>query len=98
MFTTSFSHLEKDVFDENSRRFLQSNMDVCSVGVHGGEEDERRDESGNRIIGGRPLSSETESREIGMAMRNAIRYELVRTNFSRPSSNFYRSSNRILNK
>ena len=98
MFTTSFDQLDKDVFDEDCRRFLQSNMDVCCVGVHGGEEDERHDERGNRFIGGRLHSAETEAREIGMAMRNAIRDELARTNFTRPPSNFYRSNNRILNK
>jgi len=97
-FTTSFDQLDKDVFDEDCRQFLQSNMDVSSVGVHGGEEDERRDERGNKLIGRRPLSAETEAKEIGMTMRNAIRDELDRTNFSRPPSNFYRSNNRILNK
>eukprot|EP00804_Cyclotella_cryptica_P030660 CCRYP_015674-RA/>CCRYP_015674-RA protein AED:0.26 eAED:0.14 QI:0/0/0/1/0/0/3/0/311 len=89
MFTTSFDHLDKDVFDEDCRKFLQSNMDVCSVGVHGGDEDERRDERGNRFVSGRPLSAETEAREKGMAMRNAIWDEPVRTNFTRPPSNFY---------
>jgi hypothetical protein len=73
-------------------------MDVSSVRVHGGEEDERRDERGNRVVGGRPLSTETKAKEIGMAMRNAIQNELVRTNFTRPASNFYRSNNRILDK
>eukprot|EP00804_Cyclotella_cryptica_P030172 CCRYP_021197-RA/>CCRYP_021197-RA protein AED:0.74 eAED:0.39 QI:0/-1/0/1/-1/1/1/0/95 len=95
MFTTSFDHLDKDVFEEDCRRFLQSNMDVCSVGVHGRGEEERGDERGNRFVGGRPLSAETEAREIGMAMRNAIWDELVRTNFTRPPSNFYQSNKRI---
>jgi hypothetical protein len=98
MFTANLDHIDKDVFDEDCRRFLQSNLDVCSMGVHGGEEDERRDERGNRFAGGRPLSAETEAREIGMAMRNVIRDELMRTNFTRPLSNFYRINNRILNK
>ena len=72
MLTTCFDQLDKDVFDEDCRRFLQSNMNVSSVGVHGGEEEERIDERGNRLVGGRPLSAETKAREIGMAMRNAI--------------------------
>lgn len=91
MITTSLDRLDKDVFDEDCRRFLQMNMDICSVGVHGGEEDMRRDERGDRFIGGRPLLTETEARKIGMAMKDAIRDELARTNFTRPN-------NRILNK
>lgn len=89
--------MERDVFDDDCRRFLAVSPEIDEGGVHGGEQDICRDANGNRLVGGRPYKADTSSSAYGRSWRDAIRDEIARQNLVRPNANWYRINNRIFN-
>jgi len=88
--------LDRDIFDDDCRRFYAINPFHLNEGVSGGEEDVRLDEDGNAVRGGRPSNIEKESSEWGKTWRNEIRDEILRQKLIRPPTNYYRDRNRVL--
>ena len=86
--------LDRDIFDDDSRRFYAVNPS-CHEGVSGGEDDIRLDEHGNVLRGGRPSNVEKDSSEWGKNWRNVIRDEIARQKLIRPLPNYYREKNRV---
>jgi hypothetical protein len=92
--------LDRDVFDDDCRRYLATHLEqhedgVYDGGVYGGEQDIRRDENFNQLRGGRPKYDEANSEVVGRRWRENIRDEISRHELIRPHTNWYRSNNRI---
>ena len=87
--------LDREIFNEDCRRFLAAQSGV-GAGVHGGEEDIRRDADGNPLTGGRPTNVEVSTTQEGRAIRDSLRDYLAAEGAERPASNWYRSNNRVL--
>ena len=88
--------IEREVFDDDVRRFLAVHQSHEDSGVHGGEEDERLDAEGNSLVGGRPHKAEVESREYGMKFRTKTMEDIKQKRLTRPRSNWYQVNNRVL--
>ena len=88
--------VERDVFDDDCRRFFATHPEIRE-GIHGGEEDIRRDGNGNPERGGRPLRSETNSSSLGKEWRDTHCQEINRQQLCRPRTNWYRERNRMFN-
>ena len=93
--TNSCETMERSVFDDDNRRFLAASSSLEVGGVHGGEEDIRRDANGNIHTGGRPTKAETASTAYGRYWRLSICDEIARRKLERPRSNWYRVNNRL---
>ena len=88
--------MERDVFDDDCRRFMATQTGVIGpVGVHGGETDERRDANGNPLIGGRPRNVDREIMAVGKTMRQGLSDYMSSQELNRPSANWFRQNNRI---
>ena len=90
---------ERSLFDEDCRRFLtvHPTTDASDAsGVFGGEEEEKRDANGNRLVGGRPLKRELESKAHGKLLRDMLQDEIRRRQWVRHSMNYYKDKNRVL--
>ena len=87
--------VDRQVFDDDARRYFSVHPNN-EEGVHGGEDDVRRDENGNILRGGRPPTSEALSTETGKVWRDKHRDEIARRGLARPISNWYRERNRIV--
>jgi hypothetical protein len=59
---------EMDIFDEECSRFLAFNPDKL-VEIHGGKMDDRLDEDGNRLVGGRPNNDDVACSSRGKSLR-----------------------------
>ena len=86
--------LDREVFDDDCRRFFAINAFVDDDGVRGGEDDVRRDEEGNTVRGGRSSRVEAQSTMLGKRWRDMHRDEITRQRLVRPRSNWYRVNNR----
>ncbi|KAL7544549.1 hypothetical protein ACHAWF_007926 [Thalassiosira exigua] len=95
---TSYSAIsfDREIFTEDSRRFLAGQQGVGSWGVNGGEEELRRDAEGNPLLGGRPSNAEVLTSAEGRACRNMIRDYIESQGGERPAANWFRSQNRTL--
>lgn len=92
--TDAFSEaMDRDIFDDDCRRFFAVNPFVDGMGIHGGEEDVRRDAAGNISLGGRPNRAEANSTEYGRQWRDAHRDDITRQGLCRPRTNWYREDN-----
>ena len=81
--------LEKEVFQEDSIRFLSMNPDNENNGVFGAEQE--------RQSAGRPNNDETLCRSSGIDIRNTMKNRIEQHRFIRPPTNWYRENNRFLN-
>ena len=90
--------VERELFDEDCRRFMaeQSCVGTVNVGVHGGEMDVRRGQDGNPVVGGRPTLKEQAVRSEGLSLRQKLKDFIQRQRCERPSSNWFRKNNRVL--
>ena len=86
---------ERELFDDECRRFLAVNADMEEGGVHGGESDIQRDANFEPYRGGRPTSAESASEKLGRNWRDAHRDSISAQRLVRPLSNWYRSHNRM---
>ena len=91
-------YIDRDIFDDDCRRFFAVNPFVNNEGVHGGEEDIRRDEDGNPLRGGRPSRAETQSTQVGQSWRDRHRDRISAQGLVRPRSNWYRVNNRVFER
>jgi hypothetical protein len=95
---SGLDELERIVFHDEYRRFLLCNPDLDNFGVYGGDDEQHLDENGQPFVPrGRPLVEETLSREAGMTRRNEICENIARSGRVRPTVNWFRVNNRILN-
>ena len=88
--------MERELFDDDCRRFLSAQSGVGSVGVHGGELDVRRDRQGNPSQGGRPSANEAQSNAEGKSMRKRLKSYMMSQRCERPATNWYRVNNRVM--
>jgi len=88
---------ERSVFDEDSRRYHAAQTDIGGDvgGVFGGDDEEKRDANGNKLVGGRPLKREQQSRAVGTSDRKKLRQEIFRRRWVRPPSNYFKQNNRV---
>ena len=95
--SSGIDDIDKTIFDEDCRRFLaaQSNVGGGAVGVHGGENDIRRDANGNPSLGGRPTNLEAETTREGKTIRDRLKDFFQSQDCTRPPSNWYRENNRV---
>ena len=78
--------IEKEVFDEDCRRYFAIHPDIPE-GVNGGELEQQR--------GGRPTRMENLSAGVGKNWRDLIHTDIARQGLERPRSNWYRENNRL---
>ena len=86
---------ERDIFDDDCRRFLAVTPDFLQGGIHGGEDEVVRDANFEPYRGGRPTRAELESENIGREWRDGIRNSITAQRLIRPLSNWYRCNNRM---
>ena len=94
---TSSATLEHSLSDEDCRQFLAVHPECRNTGVFGGEDEEKRDENGDRLVGGRPPKREQASKAYGKQLRVMLRDEYSRQGLERPPTNWYKENNRIFN-
>ena len=91
---------KRAVFDEDSRRFLATQLNVGSYGVDGGEEELCQDHAGvqyeGRMAMGRPTHVESRTTLEGKGVRDKVRNYVVAEGGTRPHSNWYKENNRIM--
>ena len=92
--------LDRSVLDDDWRQFLATNLELDPEGwndggVYGGEQEIRRNDYFDQSRGGRPKAEEADSEAVGRWWRDSIRDEITRRRLVRPSTNWYRSNNRI---
>jgi hypothetical protein len=81
---------ERTIFFEDHRRFMAAYPDLEVVGVHGGEEEERR----NR---GRPTNVDKAIRDLGLSVRQSLCDDVAARKLVRPELNWFRrENNRVL--
>ena len=90
-FSTS---LDREIFDDDCRRFFAVDPFLDDIGVRGGEDDVQRYENGEVSRGGRTSRAETNSSNLGRQWRDTNRDEIARQRLVRPRSNWYRLNNR----
>ena len=88
---------ERSVFDEDCGRFLAVHPECRFGGMFGGEDEERWDGNGNKLVGGRPANRELQSKAHGKQMRYLLRDEFSRLSLACPPTNWYKENNRVLN-
>ena len=86
---TAMQLLEKEVFQEDSIRFLSLNPDLQNNGVIGAEQETQ--------LGGRPTNNDVLCRTTGVDIRNTMKTRIEQQRFVRPPANWYRENNRFLN-
>ena len=75
--------VDKDIFDEDCRRFLATQLGVGVFGINGGEEDICREADGTPVRGGRPFNNKLQSTKE--RLEDGVR----------PPTNWYRDHNRV---
>jgi hypothetical protein len=78
--------IDKEVFDEECRRFFSIHPDIAE-GVDGGDMNDSRP--------GRPTRQEANAASVGRDWRDLIRDDIARQGLSRPRTNWYRENNRL---
>ena len=71
-------------------------VDAVRPGDRVGEMDVRRGQDGNPVVGGRPTSKEQAVRSEGLSVRQKLKDFMQRQRCERPSSNWFRQNNRVL--
>ena len=94
--STIMEEIEREVFDDGVRRFLDVHPNVEDSGVHIGEEYERLDAEGSPLTGRRPFKAEVESKEFCMEFRKKVSEDIKQNRLTRPRSNWYQVKNRVL--
>ena len=94
--STITEEIEREVFDDDVRRFLAVHPNVDDYGVHGGEEDEQFYAEGIPLTGGRPFKAEVESKKIGMEFRKKVSEDIKQKRLTWPRSNWYQVNNLVL--
>ena len=92
--TSSIDAIDREVFDDECRRFFPENNSV--EGVHGGEADVQLDSEGNPSHGGRPPRLDVELAALGKNSRDEHRDEIARQGLVRPRTNWFRDCNRLI--
>ena len=89
---------DRFIYDEDSQRFLatQAGIGGEESGMFGGEEEEKRDASGSKLVGGRPILCEQESRTAGREIWEKIRNKIQLPLWVRPPANYYQDNHRVL--
>ena len=87
---------DNSLFDEDCRKFLAVHPDVEANGVFGGEDEEKRDAQGNKLVGGRPRKNELMSRKHGITQRDMLRDDIRQRQLVQPATNWYKNNNRLL--
>mmetsp|Transcript_5153 Transcript_5153/g.5681 ORF Transcript_5153/g.5681 Transcript_5153/m.5681 type:complete len:113 (+) Transcript_5153:833-1171(+) len=93
---SDMDELERNLFDDDCRRFLATEMNVGSFGVVGGENEVRRDADGNISRGGRPRIRDSELTKMGKRIRDALRDKIRSGGHVRPPTNWFRNNNRFM--
>ena len=86
---TAMQELEKEVFQEDSIRFLSMNPDNENNGVFGAEQETTQ-------IGGRPNNDEILCRSSSVDIRNTMNNRIEQHRFICPPTNWYGENNRFL--
>jgi hypothetical protein len=86
---------ERDIFEDNFRRFLAARPDFLQGGIHGGEDKAVRDANFEPTRGGRPTRAESESEKLGREWRDSICNYIAAQRLIRPLSNWYCNQNRM---
>ncbi len=86
---------EREIFDEDHRQFMAAYPDI-DFGVHGGEEDDRRDSNGLPLAGGRPTNLSKRLTDFGRDIRNTLCKDIHERKLVRPKINWFRDKNRVL--
>ena len=76
--SSTLGSFERAVFNEDCRRFLAVHPECRFGGVFGGEDEERRDRNGNRLVGGQPENCELRSKAHEKELRDLLRDEFSR--------------------
>ena len=63
--------------------------------MFGGREEEKRDESGDRLVGGRPPKREQSSKALEKRLRLMLRDDYSRQGPERPPANWYKEKDRV---
>ena len=82
-----------DMFDEDCRRFLATQLVVGAFGVNGGEEDMRREADGTPAHGGWPFNIELQSTKEGRSLRDRLQDYVCAEDGVRPPTNWYPDHN-----
>jgi len=95
---TESTALDREVFDDDCRRYLATHLEqyedgVYDGGVYGGEHDIRHDNDFSPLQGEHPKGKEFDSEVVGRRWRDDVRAEISRRGLIRPHTNWYRSNN-----
>ena len=82
---------EKDIFDDDHRRFMAAFPEVEMIGVHGGEEEEREGR-------GRPTNLDRELTAFGRTVRQTLCDDVESKKLVRPRVNWFRENHRVLSR
>ena len=93
---SAIDEIEKDLFNDDCRRYLATHSDMLGTGVEGGEDEICRDSNGDLLQGGRPILVESRTTAAGKLIRKKMENNIRFQNCERPRSNWFRESNRIL--
>ena len=89
---------DKTLFDEDCRRFMARQSNLGPVGVHGGEDDVRRDSDGNPLVGGRPTAVQTQTTNEGKSIRERLEEFVQSQGCFCPTVNWRHESNRVFGR
>jgi hypothetical protein len=82
--------VEREIFEEDHRRYMAAYPTFDATGVHGSEEEERVDGRG------RPSNFTKEITEFGRKVRQTISDDIKDKRLVRPKCNWFRAHNRVL--
>ena len=68
---------EREIFDDDCRRFLAVTPDFLHGGIHGGEDEIVRDANFDPYRGGRPTRAESESENMGCDWHDRLRNSIT---------------------
>ena len=85
------------MFGKDSRRYHAAQVGIGGNvdGVFGRDNKEKRDANGNKLVGGRPLKREQQSRAVGTSNREKLHQEIFRRRWVQPPSNYFKQNNRV---
>ena len=62
---TTSEYIDREIFDEDCRRFLASSIDTTYFGIQGGEDAIKMNADGKILLGGKPFREELISNKKG---------------------------------
>jgi hypothetical protein len=86
---------EREIFEEEHRKFMAAYPDIDMHGVYGGEDDDRLDSNGNPLVGGRPSNLSKTLTDVGRSVREALCEDIDSKKLVRPKINWFRHNNRV---